>query len=46
MDPLHQRVAQFLQGSYFMQIVRTDGDIGDLSGDLCALADGNPYVCR
>ena len=46
MDPRHQGVAQFLQGSYFIQIVCTDGDIGDLSGDLCALADGNTNICR
>ena len=46
MDPLHQRVAQFLQGSHFIQIVCADGHIRDLSGDLCTLADGNTNICR
>ena len=45
MDPLHQGVAQFLQGSYFIQIVRTDGDIRDLSGNLCTVTDGDTYIC-
>ena len=45
MNPFHQTVAQHTKHQNFCQIVCGNGDIRDLTRNLCALADGDSNVC-
>lgn len=45
MDPLDQMIAQKLQDHKLGQIFRTDRNVCDLTSDLCAVTDSDPYIC-
>ena len=47
MDPFHQRITDLPEDHDLLQIISTDGDISNLTGDLRAVSDGNSHIgCR
>ena len=44
MDPFHQRITDLPEDHDLLQIISTDGDISDLTGDLRAVSDGDSHI--